>query len=150
MHINNVLRLSSLKIKTVLVKREYNGRKGVNRFFSLLMTVMFFAFSLCSMALAEENSTVNDKTITGVVIKVDVKNRSIYIRENSRIVKFKASLEICEQYKGRINSEVDITYKIGNNKRLQIITIKPAEKKEEAKTAPVKQKAAGRIKKTNN
>lgn len=120
----------------------------MNRFFSLLITGIILALSPDPLVLAEENSTINDKSITGVIVRVDVKNRSVYVRENSRIVRFKAAQEICEQYKNRVNSEVDITYKIGNNKRLQIITIKISEKKEEVKTPPVKQKTAGKPKKT--
>lgn len=119
----------------------------MNRFFSLLLTGMFLTFYPGSMVIAEENSIINDKSITGVIIRVDAKNRSVYIRANSRIVRFKAVPEICEQYKNKVNTEVDITYKIGNNKRLQIITIKIAEKKEEVKTLPVKQKTAGKPKK---
>ena len=103
----------------------------MNRFFSLLVAIMFLAFSLPVKGSTEINDTLNDKTITGVLIKVDVRSRSIYIRENSRTVKFKASPEICEQYKNRINSEVEITYKIGSNKKLQIINIKIADKKQD-------------------
>jgi hypothetical protein len=97
------------------------------------VAAMFFAIFLNVAGSPEVTDTLNDKTITGIIIKVDIKNRSIYIKENSRTVRFKASTEICEQYKSRINSEVEITYKIGSNKKLQIITIKLLEKKEDSK-----------------
>jgi hypothetical protein len=73
-------------------------------------------------------------------VKVDLKNQSIYVKENSRIVKFKASTDICQRFKDKINSEVDITYKIGNNKSLQIITIIISEKQVESGLNEVKPK----------
>ena len=54
----------------------------MNRFFSLLITGIILALSPDPLVLAEENSTINDKSITGVIVRVDVKNRSVYVREN--------------------------------------------------------------------
>ena len=121
----------------------------MSRFFNLLAAIMFVAIFSGSPVFSSEIAETSDKTITGLLVRVDVKTRCIYIKENSRIVKFKASAEMCETFKDRIYSEIDIKYKIGDNKTLMIITIVNSAKKDDSGKTQVKTKAPvkGRLKK---
>ncbi|HNX25275.1 MAG TPA: hypothetical protein PKG60_14610 [Spirochaetota bacterium] len=106
----------------------------MRRFINILMAVIFTAvFSSSPVFSAEAEIEENsDNVITGILVKIDSKNHWVYVKENSRIVKFKALPALCESFKYRINSQVEITYKIGDNKSLQIITMVISEKKEES------------------
>lgn len=114
----------------------------MGRFLVSVITVLFIAIFSGSPAFSSETGKDDNKTITGIVVRVDVKKKSIYIKENSRIVKFYASADICEKFKGRINLEVDITYKICDNKTLQVVTITIPEKKNDSTESDIKSRSA--------
>lgn len=112
----------------------------MSRFFNTLAAIVLIALYSSSPVFSTEIEENNDKDITGILVRVDAKNQVVYVKENSRIVKFKASAVLCEKFKDKINLEVDITYEIGKNKSLRIVTMVMAEKKEESKKVPVKSK----------
>lgn len=101
----------------------------MNRFsyiFNIMIFIMIFSGSPVFSSGDEE--TVNKK-VTGTLVRVDLKTQTVYVKENSRIVKFKSNSVLCEQFKSKINFEVDITYTISNNKSLQILEMTLSEKK---------------------
>jgi len=119
----------------------------LGRFCSLLSLVMIIMITPGSPVFSAAVGEKTDQAITGILVKVDLKKHAIYVKENSRIVRFKASVEFCEKFKNKINSEVDITYKIGNNKSLQIITIVISEKKDKIEPSEKPKAAVKKVKK---
>lgn len=110
-----------------------NYRKAAYIFLSLSISIITI-FIITDSGLKADNkpaeslTTATDvKKVTGILIKIDVKKSTVYIKENSRTVKFKASADICNQFKDRLNSVVDITYTKGHDRALRIITMSPAE-----------------------
>lgn len=119
----------------------------MRRFVNMFYAVLFVAIFSGSPVFSSENEENTDKMITGILVKVDVKNLSIFIKENSRIVKFKTSSDICLKFKDKLSSEVNVTYKISNNKSLQIITIVITERKPESDGSTVKINTSAKKKK---
>ncbi len=113
----------------------------MSRFLNSVIVILYIAIFSGSPVFSSEIENDNNKTITGILVRVEVKKKSIYIKENSRIVKFHASSDICEKFKDKINFEVDIAYKVCNNKTLQIITITVSEQKNESAGMEVKYKS---------
>ena len=105
-------------------------RAGLSRYLNSFYAVLLIAIFSGSPVFSAEIDDENDKMITGTLVKVELKTQSIFIKENSRIVKFKASAADCDKFKTKINSEVDVKYKINNNKSLQILSIVISETKE--------------------
>jgi len=124
------------------VINDISRRDSLRRFINILTAVIFTAIFSSSPVFSAEVAESTDKLITGILVKVDEKNLAIYVKENSRIVKFKASSVLCAEFKDKINAEVDITYNIGINKSLQIITMVTAVKKVEPVKTPFKSKAS--------
>jgi hypothetical protein len=82
-------------------------RACLSRFYKILNAILLIAVFSGSPVFSLESSGLEDdgnKVITGTLVKVDLKNLSIYVKENSRIVKFKASIDICQRFKDKINS----------------------------------------------
>ncbi len=48
--------------------------------------------------------------ITGVLIRVSADTRSVYIKNDSRIIRFQADKKLCEAFMSRIDSTVIINY----------------------------------------
>jgi len=128
-------------INDIILRRD-DLRRSLNVFGAILFIAVFSISPVFSSDINDDS----DKIITGTLIKVDIKNQSIFVKENARIVKFKAAAEFCREFKDKINSEVDITYKIMNNKSLQLVSIKIAEKKEKSEETGPKSKSAVKVK----
>jgi hypothetical protein len=122
----------------------------VSRFFYILSIIIIIAVFHGSPAISSGNEEISDKKITGILVRVDVKNQTVYVKENSRIVKFKATSVLCEQFKNKINFEVDITYKKFNNRSLQIIEMVISEKKTETGKVNIKPENSVKVKDKKN
>ncbi len=122
----------------------------MRKFFNILVTVFTVVNFSSAPVFSADAETGGGEMITGILVKVDVKKLAVYVRENSRIVKFKASSDICEKFRNRINSEVDIRYiiasksggKSGNKKVLQIVSMVLSEKRDNEATEQEKSRAA--------
>lgn len=110
----------------------------MRKFFNIFIAVLTVAVFSSAPVFSSDTSPNGEEMITGILVKVETKKLAVYVRENSRIVKFKATIEICEKFKNKINSEVDIKYIIRNKKVLQITSMTLSEKKEGSKEEPVK------------
>ena len=116
----------------------------MNRVYHIFRIIIIIAVFSGSPVFLSGNEETGDQQITGVLVRVDTKTQTVYVKENSRIVKFKATSVLCEQFKNKINFEVNITYKKCNKKSLQIIEMVLSEKKIEANKPAVKNDTSAR------
>ncbi len=64
------------------------------------------------------------ESISGILIKTDKVKRLVVIKSNSRFVRFHTTPEICNEFKNKINSMVNLTFTRKNGKGLQLIKIR--------------------------
>lgn len=72
------------------------------------LTILLIACLIFNVAVvgAEES----EEKIIGQIVKVDSESGVIFIMHDSRIVKFRASKEICVKFKEKVQSFVEIGY----------------------------------------
>lgn len=122
----------------------------MNRISYIVSIILFITIFSGSPVFSSGDEEAGDKKITGILVRVDLKTQTVYVKENSRIVKFKSTSVLCEQFKNKINFEVDITYKICNNKSLQIVEMVISDNKAEINKPAVKPETSSKRKVKNS
>jgi hypothetical protein len=70
---------------------------------------------------SQSEETIKIESISGVLIEVNEKDLTVFIRSNSRVVKFYATSEICTEFKNSINSEINIYFTRRSSEGLQLV-----------------------------
>lgn len=94
---------------------------GIYRGHGFYLTVLLLAGLMIHIPLV--GSAEPEMKIVGKLIKVDDAGGIIYVMHDSRIVKFRASKEICRKFGESMHSSVEIVYSKCSGKGFCVVTI---------------------------
>ncbi len=86
---------------------------------SFLIIILFMTFTI--PADAEKGEV---QKITGQLVKASIRHLAVYVKHDSRIVQFRTTKEVCERFKPKQWSYVEVAYNISESKALNLVAIK--------------------------
>jgi len=93
--------------------------KKFKRLSSFITIILFIS---CTMFASGQNH--KSQKLTGQLIKVSQRKLAVFVKHDSRIVKFRTTREVCGRFKPMLKSYVEIIYEIDNDKALQVVSMK--------------------------
>jgi hypothetical protein len=93
----------------------------MKNYIKILLVIFTFLFLTPDNVLSQSDETIKIENISGVLIEINEKDMTIFIRSNSRIVKFYATYEICAEFRNSVNSEVNINFTRRSSEGLQLM-----------------------------
>jgi hypothetical protein len=93
----------------------------MKNYIKILLVIFTFLILTPENVFSQSDETIKIESISGVLIEINEKDLTVFIRINSRVVKFYATSEICTEFKNSINSEVSINFTRRSGEGLQLV-----------------------------
>jgi len=96
----------------------------MKKIFKIILVIFTLQILLSDQVYLQSDDTVKIESISGVLVKINKAKLVVLIKSDKRFVRFYATPEICAEFKNKIYSKVNVTFKRKNGIGLQLVTIK--------------------------
>jgi len=95
----------------------------MKNYIKILLVIFALQILTPEHVFSQSDDVVKIESISGVLIEINGTEQTVFIRSNSRVVKFYTTSTICTEFKNSINSEVNITFTRRTSEGLQLVTM---------------------------
>lgn len=95
----------------------------MKNYIEIFLVIFALQFFTPEYAFSQSDDIPRIESISGVLIEINETEQTVFIKSNSRVVKFYTTTTVCIEFKNNINSEVTITFTRRTSEGLQLITM---------------------------